>query len=195
MKTSLACSALLISLFATAAFAQEDEVTTEKTQMDVQMPGMPGMPGMNVKMKVKTQTTRTTTTTTSQPAQDDDRPPPPPAGDECGAGAPDPGCSMYRGGSRPMDREEYLGFLESLRGNDFELQRESLVKDTLKRSWLTARQLDLVLDLFDNELTRLAVAKNALGRVVNPKHALKLSTKFENSINASDYTKVVNAQR
>ena len=190
MKTSLTCSALLLTLFATAAFAQEDEVTTEKTQMDVQMPGMPGM---NVKMKVQTQTT-TTRSNTSMPAPDD-RPPPPPAGDECGAGAPDPGCSMFRGGSRPMDREEYLGFLESLRGNDFELQRESMVKDTLKRSWLTARQLGLVLDLFDNELTRLSVAKNALTRVVNPKHALRLSTKFENSINASDYTKVVNAQR
>lgn len=194
MKTSLACSALL-TLFATAALAQEDEVTTEKTQMDVQMPGMPGMPGMNVKMKVKTQTTRTTTTAQPQPLPDEDRPPPPPAGDECGAGTPDPGCSMYRAGNRPMDREEYLGFLEALRGNDFELERESMVKDTLKRSFLTARQLGLVLDLFENELTRLAVAKNAMSRVVNPKHALRLSTKFESSINASDYTKVVNAQR
>jgi hypothetical protein len=30
---------------------------------------------------------------------------------------------------------------------------------------------------------------------VNPKHAMKLGTKFENSINASDFTKAVNAQR
>lgn len=29
---------------------------------------------------------------------------------------------------------------------------------------------------------------------MNPKHALKLSTKFENSIHASDFTKTLNAQ-
>ncbi len=183
MKTSLTCNALLLSLFATAAFAQQQE----DVQMNVDMQGMPGM---NVKMKVKTTTRTTTTTTTEQPMGAVA-----PAGDDCGAGAPDPGCSMSRAGSLPMDREEYLGFLEALRGNDFELQRESMVKDTLKRSWLTARQLGLVLDLFENELTRLSVAKSGIARVVNPKHALKLGTKFENSINASDFTKSVNAQR
>ena len=190
MKNHLICSALFC-LASTAALAQEDdEVTTEKVQMDVQMPGMPGM---NVKVKTKTTTTTTRSSTGTQQAEP--MAPSNSGGDDCGAGAPDPGCSMSRAGNAPMDREEYSGFLESLRGNDFELQRESMVKDTLKRSWLTARQLGLALDLFENELTKLAVAKNGMTRVVNPKHALKLSTKFENSINASDFTKAVNAQR
>jgi len=181
MNQLLTCSVLL---FASVALAQQEE----DVQMDV---SMPGMPGMNVKVKAKTTVTR------SGSPQAEPAPAPAPAygGDDCGAGAPDPGCIMSRAGNLPMDREEYSGFLEALRGNDFELQRESMVKDTLKKSWLTARQLGLVLELFDNEITRLSVAKAGIAHVVNPKHALKLSTKFENSINASDFTKAVNAQR
>lgn len=194
MKTSLLCAAVTC-LTASLAFAQTEE-TTEQVQMQVELPGMPA----GVNMKVKTRTTTTTTTSTTarmgEPQPVPQRQPQPVYGaDDCGAGAGDLGCSTWRAGNAPMDREEFSGFLEALRSNDFELERADIVKDTLKRSWLTARQLGLVLDLFENELTRLDVAKRGVARLVNPKHALKLSSKFENSLNASDFTKAVNAQR
>ena len=180
----LAAAVTLASL----AFAQADveETTTERVEMEV-----PGMPGMNMKVKVKTRTTTRT--------QVDEPPPAPPPGRpyygrDCGTGD-DPGCTMRRRLNLPMDAETYLGFIEALRGTDSEITRFDQVKDMLKTNWLTARQLGQVLDLFESEIYRLDVAKLAAPKVVNPKHALGFSTKFESSLYAADYTKVMSAQR
>jgi hypothetical protein len=176
----------------TLALAQETEETTEKVEMD--LPTMPGMPGGSMNVKVKVKTTKTTTTTRTQ----DDAPPPPPAGSiygrDCGTGS-DPGCTMRRRGELPMDAETFSGFLQALKGTANEITREEQANDMLASNYLTALQLSKVLDLFQNEITRLDVAKVAAPKVVNPKHALGYASKFQNSIRGSEYTKLMAAQR
>ena len=51
------------------------------------------------------------------------------------------------------------------------------------------------MDLFNNELTRLDMAKFAATRTVNPMHAIGLSAKFRNSILAQDYVTVMGRQQ
>jgi hypothetical protein len=194
MKRGL--QALLIALFAVSfqSYAQEEEsVETHMENVGVEM-GIPGAK-LNVNVKVRQKTTVEQTGMRYQEPREE-APPPPPAymGRDCGTGN-DPGCNMMRNMHRPMDAEEFHGFLQALRTNDFELNRIDIVKSTLKSSYLTAKQLGLVLDLFENEINRFDVAKAAAPRVVNPKHALGLSSKFENSIYATDFTKLMTSQR
>lgn len=121
-------------------------------------------------------------------------PPPPQAGyRDCGTGN-DPGCTMARNGQFAMDATTFQGFLVSLRANPNELVREDVAKTVLRSSYLTALQLSAVLDLFNNELNRLDVARHAAPRVVNPQHALGLAAKFNNSFNSQEFVQVMTQQ-
>jgi hypothetical protein len=84
--------------------------------------------------------------------------------------------------------------MKSLKAVGNELTREDMAEKMFKRNYLTAKQFGLVLDLFENELTRLDVAKNAAPHVVNPQHALGFSSKWDNSLNGEDYVEIMSAQ-
>jgi hypothetical protein len=121
--------------------------------------------------------------------------PPPPAATarDCGTGV-DPGCLMSRNGQYPMDAQTYQGFLTSLKANPNELVRADIVESVLRTNAITALQLSAVLDLFDNELTRLDVAKTCAPKVVNPQHALGLAAKFQNTFNSQEYVELMTSQ-
>lgn len=128
------------------------------------------------------------------------RPPPPPpppgmANRDCGTGPQDPGCSMRRNGMWAMDAMAWAGFYNAIRSTPNELTRQANVQAALANQALTAAQLGLLMDLFNNELTRLDVAKFAATRTVNPMHAIGLSSKFRNSILANDYITVMGRQQ
>lgn len=120
-------------------------------------------------------------------------PPPPEAYRDCGTGN-DPGCLMSRNGQAAMDAQTYFGFLTSLKTNPNELVRADIVRSVMRTGAITALQLAGVLDLFNNELTRLDVAKTCAPKVVNPQHALGLSAKFRNTFNAQEYVRVMTNQ-
>lgn len=136
------------------------------------------------------------TVTTGMPV-----PPPPPgyvqpvpavavAVRDCGTGANDPGCQMTRNGFIAMDAVTFQGMLTSLRSVMNEITREEMFEKLITRHGLTALQLSAALDLFNNEITRLDIAKTAASHVVNPQHALSLSTKFGNSFSAQEFVEV-----
>jgi hypothetical protein len=102
---------------------------------------------------------------------------------------------MTRDGKYAMDAETWRGFYQSLKSQPNEITREEMTEKMLKRNYLTAAQLGLMLDLFPNEITRLDVAKNAATHVVNPQHALGFSSKWQNSISASEYTDLISEQQ
>lgn len=112
---------------------------------------------------------------------------------DCGTGE-DPGCTMKRNGEYAMDAETFRGILKALKASSNELTREDMAEKMFKRNYLTAKQFGLVLDLFENELTKLDVAKNAAPHVVNPQHALGFSSKWENDLNGEDYVEIMTAQ-
>jgi len=138
-----------------------------------------------------------TETTESGPARArpvPSRPPPEPAYRDCGTDR-DPGCTLSRDGKYAMDRDAWRGFYQSLKSQPNEITREEMTEKMLKRNYLTAAQLGLVLDLFPNEITRLEVARNAANHVVNPQHALGFSSKWHNSIFAGEYTDLISEQQ
>jgi hypothetical protein len=112
---------------------------------------------------------------------------------DCGTGE-DSGCTMKRDGQLAMDAETFRGIMKSLKAVDNELTREDMAEKMFKRNYLTAKQFGQVLDLFENELTRLDVAKTAAPHVVNPQHALGFSSKWDNSLNGEDYVELMSAQ-
>lgn len=116
-----------------------------------------------------------------------------PAFRDCGTNQ-DPGCTMQRNGHYAMDAETFSGFMHSLKSTRNELTREEMVEKVMKRAFLTAKQFGLVLDQFQNEITRLDVAKTAAPRVVNPQHALGFSSKWRNSISAEEYVELITEQ-
>jgi hypothetical protein len=121
-------------------------------------------------------------------------PPPPPANRECGLPG-DAGCMMARQGNYAMDATVFNGFLASLRATPSELTRHDICRSVLANNWITAKQLGVVFDLFNSELTRFDVAKLAAPRTVNPQHALGLAAKWRSSIISADYTKLMAEQR
>jgi hypothetical protein len=189
---------------------------------DIQMQGMDEngqVQGVNMKVRGGTTSTSTSTTTTNmgvgmevkvkgtgmqppppQPAVLPARPMPPPpppaqAYRDCGVVANDPGCTMMRDGKYPMDAETWRGFYQSLKSQPNEISREEMAGKMMKRNYLTAAQYSLLLDLFQNEITRLDVAKTAASHVVNPQHALGFSSKWQNSISAEEYTEMIAEQQ
>jgi hypothetical protein len=112
----------------------------------------------------------------------------------CGTVTNDPGCTMRRDGQLPMDATTFSGVIQSLKAVSNELTREEMVEKMSKRNYFTALQFGKVLDLFQNELTRLDVAKEAAPHVVNPQHALGFSSKWKNSLTADEYVEVMSGQ-
>jgi len=159
---------------------------------------------MQIKVKGNVQTTESHsesyTETSSPPPQHHGRPhhrPPPPSEPsfrDCGTGR-DPGCTMSRDGKYAMDADTWRGFYQSLKSQPNEITREEMTEKMLKKNYLTAAQLGLVLDLFNNEITRLDVAKFSASHVVNPQHALGFSSKWNNSISAGEYTELISEQQ
>ncbi|MGA9520620.1 MAG: DUF4476 domain-containing protein [Myxococcaceae bacterium] len=194
MTRSLRGWVVVVGLTTSPVWAQDEttDTQTEDVNLEIGMPGMDGFPGANMNVNVKVQQTSTKSVTSErssvEPASLTQEEP------DCGAGK-DPGCTMRRNFNAPMDAETFRGFIESLRANNNEINRVEIARSTLEENYLTARQLGLVLDLFENEIYRFDVAKMAAPRLVNPKHALGLSSKFTNSIFATDYTRLMNAQR
>jgi hypothetical protein len=113
-----------------------------------------------------------------------------PAYRDCGTPS-DEGCTMRRDGQFAMDATTWRGFYQSLKSESNEIVRQEKAEKMLKRVYLTAAQFGLVLDLFNNEITRLEVAKEAAPHVVNPQHALGFSSKWKNSISGSEYTDII----
>ena len=127
-------------------------------------------------------------------------PPPPPMGGQpqardCGLGLDDPGCSLTRGGGLPMDRPSFEGFMASLRANMSESNRGSMVRDTCRSRFITARQLGAMMDLFIGENNRLDAARNCMPRVVDPNNALGFGTKFLSSSRQREFNALVTSQR
>lgn len=112
---------------------------------------------------------------------------------DCGTGE-DVGCTMKRNGEYPMDAETFRGILQALKAAKNELTREDVAEKMFKRNYVTAKQFGQVLDLFENELTKLDVAKTVAPKVVNPQHALGFSSKWENELNGEDYVEIMSAQ-
>ncbi len=113
---------------------------------------------------------------------------------DCGTGPNDPGCGLARNGFVAMDATVFNGMMTSLRNVMNELVREDMFDKLISRNGLTALQLAQVLDLFRNEITRLDIAKKAANHVVNPQHALGLSTKFGNNFYAEEFVAVYSGQ-
>ncbi|MFP2898010.1 DUF4476 domain-containing protein [Corallococcus sp. 4LFB] len=113
-----------------------------------------------------------------------------PAFRDCGVGT-DEGCTTRRDGQLPMDASTWRGFYQSLKSEHNELVRQEKAEKMLKRVYLTAAQFGMVLDLFNNEITRLEVAKVTAPHVVDPQHALGFSSKWRNSISGSEYTDII----
>jgi hypothetical protein len=187
------------------------------TSANIQMHGTDenGAAGVNMQVHGGTSTTTTTTTTTTRtrtrngvkieesntettesgPAMARPTPPPSaPAFRDCGTGS-DAGCTMSRDGKYAMDAETWKGFYQSLKSQPNEITRQEMTEKMLKRNYLTASQLGLLLDLFRNEISRLEVAKTAAPHVVNPQHALGFSSKWQNSISAGEYTDLISEQQ
>ena len=125
-------------------------------------------------------------------------PPPPPPGTatrDCGTGPQDPGCNMRRNGMWAMDGNTWPGLYNAIRSQNNDLIRQQMVQDALRAQSITAAQLGLLMDLFDNELLKLDMARFAITRVVNPMHAYGLSSKFRNSLLGQDFVSVVGQQQ
>lgn len=124
-------------------------------------------------------------------------PPPPPGagGRDCGTGPQDPGCGMRRNGMWAMDAMAWAGLYNSARGTNNELTRQANVQNALANQALTAAQLGLLMDLFGNELIRLDMCRFAATRVVNPMHAIGLSTKFRNNLLGQEFVTVMGRQQ
>ncbi len=99
----------------------------------------------------------------------------------------DDGCVVARHGHFAMDAVRFQGLRTALSQTNNELVRADLCARALRADYLTARQLDALLGLFENELVRLDLAKTAAPHVVDPSRALELSLRFENELLRQDY--------
>ena len=120
--------------------------------------------------------------------------PPPPATRDCGTGE-DVGCTMQRGRAWAMDRDSFNGFYATLRSNNSDLSRADMCRSVLDNNWVTAKQLGMILELFNSDLIRLDVAKLAAPHTVNPMHALGLAGKFRSALIGADFTRLMSEQR
>ena len=132
--------------------------------------------------------------------------PPPPSGPgpgpgpgyqvrDCGTGPTDQGCSMQRNGRWAMDGMTWSNIYGALRDQPNEIYRRDMLQQLLANQMITAAQLGMLLDLFNNEIYRRDMATFCAPRVVNPMHALSLSNKFNNSIYQRDFVTLMSQQR
>jgi hypothetical protein len=112
---------------------------------------------------------------------------------DCGTGPDDPGCSLAREGRYPVEGSTFTAFLDSARAQRSQIARRESAVAFLSRQLLTARQYGLVLDLFTNEIDRLATARQLAKCVVDPQRAIGFAEKFRSSINQRDYTKLISS--
>ncbi|AFE04489.1 hypothetical protein COCOR_02116 [Corallococcus coralloides DSM 2259] len=168
-----------------------EETTTVKVRgggarMDVRMTGG------TMESESHSEHRETRTTETRREPRMDSRPEmaAEPSHRDCGTRS-DEGCMMRRDGQFPMDASTWSGFYQSLKSESNEIVRQEKAEKMLKRVYLTAVQFGMVLDLFNNEITRLEVAKEAAPHVVDPQHALGFSSKWRNSISGSEYTDII----
>ncbi|MGV3623397.1 MAG: hypothetical protein ACO1OB_21435 [Archangium sp.] len=127
-------------------------------------------------------------------------PPPPPGGPgyqvrDCGTGPNDPGCSMQRNGRWAMDAPTWSNIYTALRTQQNEYMRRDMINQLTGNQMMTAMQLGLLMDLLDNEYMRRDFANAAAPRVVNPMHALSLSSKFSNSYFQRDFVTLMSQQK
>jgi hypothetical protein len=120
--------------------------------------------------------------------------PTPMAPRDCGTGQ-DPGCSMQRAAHWAMDGETFSGFYQSQKSTSSDLARADMCRSVLGNNWITAKQLGMLLELFNSDLVRLDVAKVAAPHTVNPQHALGLTSKFRSSLLQRDFTALMSQQR
>lgn len=178
---------------------------TDGSEQGVNMNVHMNMTG-GTRMKVKTTTTHTETTRVETTGGEDSsaqveaqRAPAPSSSPSvgfrnCGTGIQDSGCTTQRDGQYAMDAETFRGVMKSLKSTANEITRQEMAEKMFKRNYLTAVQFGQVLDLFNNEITRLEVAKTAAPHVVDPQHALGFSSKWNNSISGSEYVDLMSAQ-
>jgi len=114
-------------------------------------------------------------------------PPAPPAARDCGTGKDDPGCNTPRNGVLPMLGERYTPGLKALTSEPNELVRQDLVTSLVGKNTLTTRQFKAFLDLFDNELVKLEVARAYAPKVVDPDRALGHAVTFQNGLLKKEY--------
>lgn len=118
----------------------------------------------------------------------------PPPSRNCGTGE-DPGCNLNWAGHYAMDRDVFAGFVSSLKGNNSEFNRLDMAKDVLGNTFVTAKQLGVLMDLFNSEFNRLELVKHAAGKLINPQHALGLANKFNSSFNQKEFTRLMTEQK
>lgn len=114
---------------------------------------------------------------------------------DCGTGPNDPGCGMQRNGRWAMDGVTWNGVHSSLRGQSNEILRRDMLRTLVANQALTALQFGALLDLFDNEIYRMEIARIGAPLVVNPSHAIGFSNKFSNSFYARDFVTLMSQQR
>lgn len=112
---------------------------------------------------------------------------------DCGTGA-DVGCVMVRDGQYAMDAAVFQGLMNSLQATPNELQRLNTLASVFQRSYVTAVQLGLILDLFRNDLNRTRASQYAAPRTVNAQHALGYAAKWSNGLLGQQYTQLMAAQ-
>ena len=113
---------------------------------------------------------------------------------DCGTGK-DPGCTATRNGRLAMEAQAFIGMMAALQSADNELVRADMARSMIAANAVTAAQFGLVLDLFKNDLTRLDVAKGTAKYVVNPRRALGLAAKYQNSLLGQEFTLLMTSQR
>ncbi len=94
-----------------------------------------------------------------------------------------------------MDSASFNGLMTALRGNPNEILRKDTAISSLSRNWITSNQFGDVLDLFNNEILKMDVAKAAASHVVDPGAAVGLSVKFRNSIYQNEFVTLMSSQQ
>jgi hypothetical protein len=113
---------------------------------------------------------------------------------DCGTGD-DPGCQERRDGAFAMTQDVWAGFFANLKATRNELTRRDLVLMMAQSSYLTARQLVQVLELFRNELVQLEVVRGVVAHVIDPQRALEYGARIRNSINRQEYVQILMSAR
>jgi hypothetical protein len=113
---------------------------------------------------------------------------------DCGTG-PDAACQMRRGAFVPMDAQTFGSIWAALNANSNGFVQAQNVKEMTAQNGVTAAQLGKFMSLFDNQFTKLDIAKSLAPRVVNPQAAYGLAQQFDNDFIGQDFIKLMSAQR
>jgi hypothetical protein len=117
--------------------------------------------------------------------------PPPVAQRDCGTGADDAGCQESRDGYQAMDRDTWAGLYASAQATASDFSRRDLIVSATAASYLTAKQLIQLLDLFRSELLKLELVKAVVGHVIDPRRALAYGPQLRSSFNREQFVRLV----